>query len=77
MDTKLKKLPRNENQAFLLGEYSINFLKNGNPSQKVIDKVKKFHADSVFTAISALALKTNAPSLLKEEALEYSIGNSD
>ncbi|CAE7943582.1 prpD1 [Symbiodinium necroappetens] len=30
-----------------------------------------FHTDSVMCGISALALKTNAPTLLREEALTY------
>ncbi|EGR32620.1 hypothetical protein IMG5_076500 [Ichthyophthirius multifiliis] len=68
--SQLLKLPRDQNQARLLGEYALNFLKNGNPSQKVYERVKLFHTDSVFTGISALALKTNAPTILKAEALE-------
>ncbi len=31
-----RKLPRNENQAYGLGQYAIDFLKSGNPSQKVL-----------------------------------------
>ena len=31
-----------------------------------------FHTDSVMCGISALALKTNAPTILREEALTYS-----
>jgi len=30
--SNVRKLARNENQAYLLGEYAIDFLKNGNPS---------------------------------------------
>lgn len=75
--SSLRKLSRNENQAQLLGEYAIDFLKNGNPSQKVLERVKLFHTDSVFTGISALALKTNAPSILKAEALEGSNGTGN
>ncbi|EGR27623.1 v-type ATPase 116kda subunit family protein, putative [Ichthyophthirius multifiliis] len=66
-----------ENQAQQLVQYSINFLKHGNPSQKVLERVKTFHADSVFTGISALALRANAPEILKNEALENQIGNSN
>lgn len=35
-----------------------------------------FHTDSVICGISALALKTNSPSVLKNEALQYAIPNS-
>jgi len=34
-----------------------------------MERAKMFHTDSVFTGISALALKTNAPTILKQEAL--------
>ena len=33
-----RKLARNENQAYLLGQYSIDFLKAGKPSAKVLEK---------------------------------------
>lgn len=65
-------LKKDSNQAYELGKYAIDFLKNGKPSQKVVERVKLFHTDSVFTGISALALKTNAPTVLKAEALQYS-----
>lgn len=35
--------------------------------------MKLFHTDSVVCGLSALALKTNAPSILKNEALSYGI----
>lgn len=35
-----------------------------------------FHTDSVICGISALALRTNAPSVLKNEALQYAVTNS-
>ena len=56
-----------------------NFSKMENPHKKytisniyfINKRCKLFHTDSVFCGISALALKTNAPSLLKAEALSY------
>jgi len=62
-------LKRDSNQALEIGTYALNFLKNGKPSPKVIERVKLFHTDSVVCGLSALALKTNAPSVLKNEAL--------
>ena len=59
------------NQAYEIGKYAIEFLKTGEPSPKVIERVKLFHTDSVICGVSALALKTNAPSILKNEALTY------
>ena len=70
------KLARNCNQAYELGKYAIQFMKTGNPSQAVLNRVKLFHTDSVMCGISALALKTNAPSVLKDEALSYSKKNT-
>lgn len=66
------KLGRDTNQALDLGKYAIDFLKSGKPSPKVIERVKLFHTDSVICGVSALALKTNAPTVLRDEALEYS-----
>lgn len=63
-------LNKNTNQAQGIGAYAINFLKNGKPSPAVIERVKLFHTDSVVCGLSALALKTNAPSVLKNEALQ-------
>ena len=65
-------LARNENQAFGLASYAKAFMKEGTPSQSVLDRVKLFHTDSVLCGISALALKTNAPTVLKDDALTYS-----
>ncbi len=36
--SKTRKLARDSNQAYELGKYAIDFLKNGNPSLKVIDR---------------------------------------
>lgn len=60
-------LKANKNQARELGDYAIEFMKNGNPSVKVLERCKLFHTDSVFCGLSALALKTNAPTILAYE----------
>lgn len=65
-------LKRNTNQALEIGKYAVDFVKNGKPSAAVIDRVKLFHTDSVICGLSALALKTNAPTILRAEALNYS-----
>jgi len=67
-------LPRDSNQAFGIGQYAIDFLRGGlgtGPSQAALDRVKLFHTDSVICGLSALALETNAPTLLRSEALDY------
>lgn len=62
-------LKRNTNQARLLAEYAREFMKHGKPDIEVLERTKKFHTDSVLCGISALALRTNAPTVLKQEAL--------
>jgi 2-methylcitrate dehydratase len=42
-----------------------------------MDRCKLFHTDSVFCGISALAMKTNAPTVLKREALSGAKGSSN
>lgn len=66
-------LKKNTNQALELAKYSINFLQHGNPAPQVLYRTKMFHTDSVICALSALAMKANAPYLLREEALQYNL----
>jgi len=66
-------LKKNTNQAYKLAEYAREFMKDGKPSYEVLQKVKLFHTDSVLCGISALAQKTNAPTLLREEAMMHSV----
>ena len=68
------KFSRDTNQALGIGEFSISFMRGDigesiDPS--VYDRVKLFHTDSVLCGVSALAMGTNAPTLLREEALKY------
>jgi len=39
--------------------------------QSVFKRVELFHTDSVVCGLSALAMRTNAPTVLREEALDY------
>lgn len=67
-------LPRDSNQALGIGQYAIDFLRGelgSGPSPAVLNRVKLFHTDSVICGLSALALQTNAPTLLRQEALDY------
>ncbi len=63
-------LKRTTNQALRLAEYGKEFMKRGKPSLEVLQRTKLFHTDSVLCGISALALKTNAPTVLKAEAMQ-------
>lgn len=64
-------LSRDSNQALGLGHYALEFIETGNPDQKVLERTRLFHTDAVLCGLSALALGTNAPTLLRAEALEY------
>jgi len=67
-------LPRDSNQALGIGRFAIDFMAGAlgpGPSQRVIDRVRLFHTDSVLCGLSALALETNAPTVLRREALQY------
>ncbi len=67
-------LGRNTNQALGIGQFAIDFLSGQlgpGPSEAVLEKTRLFHTDSVLCGLSALALQTNAPTILRNEALEY------
>lgn len=75
MDDNYVFLPRTENQARGVAQYAIDFLAGrlGSPSPAVLARLEKFHLDSVACGVSALACGTNAPAVLRREALEYSV----
>ena len=58
-------LKKDTNQAHDLAKYAIQFMEKGKPSAKVLERSKMFHTDSVICGLSALALKTNAPHVLR------------
>lgn len=67
-------LPRDSNQALGLGQFALDFMKGtlgSGPSAEVRKRTALFHADAVLCGLSALALQTNAPTVLRREALEY------
>lgn len=67
-------LPRDSNQALGIGQFAVDFLAGRlgpGPSQAALDRVQLFHTDAVLCGLSALAYRTNAPTLLRQEALEY------
>jgi 2-methylcitrate dehydratase len=64
-------LPADSNQALGIGQYAIDFMKSGNPAASVIERTNMFHVDATICGVSALALGTNAPTILREEALNY------
>ncbi len=67
-------LPRNSNQALGIGQFALDFMSGKlgtGPSDKVLERTAMFHTDSVLCGVSALALRTNAPTILRREALDY------
>jgi 2-methylcitrate dehydratase len=67
-------LPKNSNQAQGVAQFALDFM-NGKlgkgPSDAVLKRVELFHTDAVVCGLSALALRCNAPSVLRDEALAY------
>lgn len=71
-------LDRATNQAKGIGQFARGFMDGTlgeGPSAAVLEKTKLFHTDSVLCGASALALQTNAPVLLRAEALDYPDSN--
>jgi 2-methylcitrate dehydratase len=66
------------NQARGLAEYALEFLaaNAAGPDNAVYQKVELFHLDSVACAVSAIACGCNAPTVLRREALEYRVADS-
>ena len=65
-------LPRDSNQALGIAQYAIDFINSDKRiDDSVYDKIKLFHTDSVVCGISAIAMKTAAPNILRDEALDF------
>ncbi len=67
------KLAADENQVAGIAKYAIDFCQGRlpGPSSEVYHRTELFHLDSVGCAVAALATGTNAPTVLRREALEY------
>ncbi|MEM7227367.1 MAG: MmgE/PrpD family protein [Planctomycetota bacterium] len=68
-------LPPNSNQARGIARYAIDFMNGtiGEPDERVLDRTRQFFTDANLCGISALALGTNAPTVLRDEALRYRV----
>lgn len=66
-------LRHDTNQALGIGRFAVDFMsgKVGKPDEAVYERVSLFHTDSVLCGLSALALATNAPTVLRDEAMGY------
>lgn len=69
-------LPADANQARGIGQYALDMLagRHPGPTEAVLARTELFHLDSVACGVSALALGANAPTVLRREALEYTVG---
>ena len=70
-------LPADSNQALGIAQFAIDFMSGaiGQPDQSVLDRTDLFHTDATLCGLSALALGTNAPTILRDEALTYPAGD--
>ncbi len=66
-------LPRSSNQALGLGRFAVDFMKGavGEPAPAVLERTVRFFVDSAVCGISAIALGTNSPRVLRAEAQRY------
>ncbi|MHC4415184.1 MAG: MmgE/PrpD family protein [Planctomycetota bacterium] len=66
-------LPAASNQALGLGQFAVDFIRGGlgEPAPVVLDRTLMFFTDSVLCGLSAIALGTNAPTVLRDEATRY------
>jgi 2-methylcitrate dehydratase len=71
-DTSIQLL-KNSNQALGIGQFAVDFIsgKIGEPAQDVYDRTTLFFTDAVLCGLSAVAVKTNAPTVLRDEALSF------
>ncbi|MCC6661717.1 MAG: MmgE/PrpD family protein [Phycisphaerales bacterium] len=64
------------NQALGLGRFAVEFMSEdkgarGEPDAMVLERTSLFFLDACLCGVSAIALGTNAPTVLREEALRY------
>lgn len=73
MSNRYVTLSRRENQARGIGQYALDFVggRDADPSPAALEMVERLHLDSIACAVSAIACGTNAPRVLREEALAY------
>lgn len=78
LENQYVELPANSNQALGIARFAIDFLsdepgKSGTPTESVLERTRLFHTDAVVCGLSALALQTNSPRVLRDEALQYPV----
>ena len=76
MSSDFVHLPARTNQALGIAEYAIDFMKSGTPDESVLERTRMFHTDATLCGLSALAHGPNAPTVLRDEALGYPVGDA-
>jgi 2-methylcitrate dehydratase len=68
-------LPADSNQARGIADFALDFMSGaiGEPADSVLRRTEMFHTDATLCGLSALALKINAPTILRAEALDYAV----
>lgn len=69
-------LPADSNQALGLAQFAIDFLSDqpgtrAEPDAPVLERTNMFHVDATICGLSAIALQTNSPTVLRSEAMQY------
>ena len=77
-ESQFVTLPAESNQALGLARYAIDFMwgehgARGEPDHAVLDRTNQFYTDACLCGISALAMGCNAPTVLRNEAFEYTV----
>ncbi len=75
-------LPADSNQALGIAQFAVDFMssdpaRQGDPGAAVLERTNLFHTDACLCGVSALALGTNAPTLLRDEALRYPLAKGE
>ncbi len=67
------QLLKSSNQALGIGQFAVDFMSGniGEPAQDVYNRTILFFTDAVLCGLSAVAVKTNAPTVLRDEALSF------
>ncbi len=78
MNPTFLTLARDTNQARGIAEYALDFVndKFPLPDESVVRIVEQFFLDSMVCGVSAISLGTNAPNVLRQEALEYRVSEA-
>ncbi len=69
-------LPADSNQALGIAQFALDFMSadagiGAAPDPSVLTRLNLFHTDATLCGLSAIALGTNAPNVLRAEALRY------